>query len=38
MGDGDVHDAALTDVSRYYDALHFWTRFSGFRAVSGSHE
>jgi SAM-dependent methyltransferase len=31
-----VHDAALAEISRYYDTLHFWTWFnSGFRAFSG---
>jgi SAM-dependent methyltransferase len=32
-----VSDAALADVSRYYDTLHFWTQFNkGFRRFSGT--
>jgi SAM-dependent methyltransferase len=32
-----VSDAALTDVSRYYDTLHFWTQWNkGFRRFSGT--
>lgn len=32
-----MSDAALTDVSRYYDTLHFWTQFNkGFRRFSGT--
>jgi len=32
-----VSDAILTDVSRYYDTLHFWTRWNrGFRRFSGT--
>lgn len=32
-----MSDAILTDVSRYYDALHFWTQWNkGFRRFSGT--
>lgn len=32
-----MHDAALADISRFYDTLHLWTRFNaGFRSFSGS--
>ncbi len=32
-----MSDAVLTDVSRYYDTLHFWTQWNkGFRRFSGT--
>ena len=32
-----MSDTALTDVSRYYDTMHFWTRWNrGFRRFSGT--
>ena len=34
---GSVSDTGLSDVSRYYDLLHLWTRYNkGFRRFSGS--
>jgi SAM-dependent methyltransferase len=35
-GGGTVRDARSADLSRYYDIMHLWTRFSrGFRTFSG---